>query len=831
MTHLHAHVQKPYAGTVGDSSENISPTHDDLDFGPFKLDPTIEVRCEAPTSEQVWGVWVTTSSDKIDHKWSDEGVPLCKVTVPAYKGGPTGSEYGPNPAISSLSVSVETRVTVGADQIWLGKLSWALPDIDSYWPQVREWRIDIMNPALADDPGTPDDERILWSRRIPSYLTSLTLDWRRIEDSEPDYLLLVRPVDDQGRVNSYVPGVTAAIAVRPRLVPSTAGTEYCALITGLSLAGNPYYEQDQDTGAYVLRVPLMWPIPADARYGGALFTCHRADGTIEDWPVVPRGSLPRPTGREDPRIRTSPQQYGYFTATIRRLPTASEDLLFHAFSVDANGRQNSYVYGTTPSLTVTVQPRTAAQRVANVTGFSVASAYAPADSDGFRPLLLTPTFTVPDDPAFAYVDFWAYRTDTGKWHLLGYPSKGGVVDVATIYQTPAADGNWVFKAIAHDVNGKDRDGKVNSDPANPPDGTPSFTLHIDPLAAGTAGTEWTDNVISFAGGGAGGAAIEYRTNADGVEQWRVCLTWTRPASTTFGGIKPVVRFNPGTSEAWDNPLGYTGPDEPLPWRSGWFDMGASATADIYAVGVAVAGQRENTIVPGVTPRITGLTIEPQTDGALKGGRVDTAVSTLKVKKADSTVFLEIGKIDKGDGTYHYGLKASDGTFSVVIDPDGGVVITDTATNSRATLTNGQLAIIEDLTTVFSNYAAYKKDGWNVNYTPQNAPAAGQEQVISVAPDNSVMYGDRLVAILNAALDYWLDSLGNARLKTLDVSDGLSVQDTPGVDLTSDVLNWVTPVTTTIAYRDWAGNNCSATVVTGIDVSGQQRIFRKGLLVQ
>jgi hypothetical protein len=113
----------------------------------------------------------------------------------------------------------------------------------------------------------------------------------------------------------------------------------------------------------------------------------------------------------------------------------------------------------------------------------------PADAHGKPALLLTIDFTPPaSDRTWAYVEVWGKRSDDGVWRILVKTAKSGTQ--VAIEQLPAAGITLDVLLIDRDVNGKDADGNIETDPDAPPAGSATVSVSIPAPALGSAGQEY-----------------------------------------------------------------------------------------------------------------------------------------------------------------------------------------------------------------------------------------------------------------------------------------------------------------------------------------------------
>lgn len=318
-------------------------------------------------------------------------------------------------------------------------------------------------------------------------------------------------VDKNNSPNNYLLGVTpAATVILP--VPTRVPTGSGFLVT--------YAYNKLITGQTVLEITPAFVAPTSPQFAWFDFWGQREDGF---W--YPLGS---------------PDQGGSAgMATVPNLPAIPFTWNFLLIPNDVNGKDrdgNSTSNPASPpsgslSTTKLINPLKTASPLGQVTGWSVTAVYTAPDNDGAVHLLLTPFFTKPADPTWAYIQFWAYD---GAWHQLGNPGTSGAVSVATIDQLPTAVFSWQFLAISINANNQDSDGSYTSNPASPPPGTPSaFVLSIGPPGLGPLGIERTSNITfdtSFNGGV--NPSVTYPNRADGTSQVQIFAKIILPVGDT-----------------------------------------------------------------------------------------------------------------------------------------------------------------------------------------------------------------------------------------------------------------------------------------------------------
>jgi hypothetical protein len=260
-------------------------------------------------------------------------------------------------------------------------------------------------------------------------------------------------------------------------------------------------------------------------------------------------------------------------------------------SVDTAGNVNSIVAGVTPVVDVNIiYPPSGQATAPDVTGFTLSNFRHEAQPDGTIWAKIDATWTNPTSPRYAGVAI--YRVGVDPPVLFGQfpiPMNKTTLEVNNY---PTISTAWELAAIAYDFNGK-----LNADPKLAlPTRVPTANWVIGPPGLGGSGQEYAPN------GGVSGVTIttEQQLNSDGVVMMRHHITgWTNPTDNKFGGmsIERVTAGGTANPTIWDAAKGATSFDtnwEPAPSATSW---------DFYFVSRDMQGHR-NTILPGVTPRVT-----------------------------------------------------------------------------------------------------------------------------------------------------------------------------------------------------------------------------------
>lgn len=192
---------------------------------------------------------------------------------------------------------------------------------------------------------------------------------------------------------------------------------------------------------------------------------------------------------------------------------------------------------------------------------------------------------------------------------------------------PSSTQLWHFAVLSVDQN--------NLENAYVDGVTPTISISVSPPTTGALPLVTSPSVTRT-----------YSTNVDGVEQF-VMSGYASPPSATaypeFAGCKVVARDTLDADPInRDHVLAYTGTNcefrtEPLP-------IGSPTVFDVYFVSVDVNG-KENELIPGITPRVTGITVAAQTTGSLRATRLDELSEEFKVEDGMQTInYLKVEKL-------------------------------------------------------------------------------------------------------------------------------------------------------------------------------------------
>lgn len=141
-------------------------------------------------------------------------------------------------------------------------------------------------------------------------------------------------------------------------------------------------------------------------------------------------------------------------------------------------------------------------------------------------------------------------------------------------------------------------------PATEAGAPPSTLVSVTPPTAYISGEEWAKNVSGLT------AFVDPGVSEAGDDIWRLVAAWQNPTDPRLFGIEMVIRPD-GTSGDKDSvPSGVLAAGT-TNWVSDWWPIGADLRFTLFARSVsrtnnAAGDSLRNTIVIGVTPRVTGL---------------------------------------------------------------------------------------------------------------------------------------------------------------------------------------------------------------------------------
>lgn len=240
-------------------------------------------------------------------------------------------------------------------------------------------------------------------------------------------------VDVSGNVNPYQPGVTPELTVTLNPPPlGSTGQEYAGLITGQRLV-DPYYGK-AGSGQKVLNLPLQWNEPADTSYFGALITLQRP-------------------GRAEETI-TGTVTDDRFSYVMPDFPVAPEAVTFRFYSVDGAGNVNTFQSGTTPELTVTLNPPPATLPRVQTGSFTASVVYGKdefgGNTYGYEGAWVNPDKAIYPEYQGVKVFWTKTRTLSDRRDLTGIVTEQKFK--TAMWPLAADSGIWLY-AISVDVNG------------------------------------------------------------------------------------------------------------------------------------------------------------------------------------------------------------------------------------------------------------------------------------------------------------------------------------------------------------------------------------------
>jgi hypothetical protein len=159
-----------------------------------------------------------------------------------------------------------------------------------------------------------------------------TSEWELVPPAATQYRFSAVSYDSEDRGNSLVFAVTPSATITVQRQNGAAAQEYAPLVTGVSVNSTVVSIADAVQQAMV-QIDVSWAAPADSRYGGAVIVLDKGLGAALK--EVGGASIP-PFQKFEPA------------------PASFQSWIVYVVTVDTNGRRNTVVPGTTPSVTINV---------------------------------------------------------------------------------------------------------------------------------------------------------------------------------------------------------------------------------------------------------------------------------------------------------------------------------------------------------------------------------------------------------------------------------------------------------------------------------------------
>ena len=224
-------------------------------------------------------------------------------------------------------------------------------------------------------------------------------------------------------------------------------------VSGFTASIAPEWSKD---GAELYRVSGTWVNPVPPRYKGIRVVMR-----------MPSGDVPL---AEEMEGSTSFRADPFVVPEITPV-----NIVIYFVAIFGDNTFAAIIPGTTPSVALVITRH----GVAPPASFTVTYVYQKIEATGQVILKIIPNFVAPAIVNYGWMDLWALRED-GAWSLLGSPNQGGAGGTAIITNLPSVVFIWKFLLISKDVNNKDSNGDVKSNPDIPPSGSLSTTLSINP---------------------------------------------------------------------------------------------------------------------------------------------------------------------------------------------------------------------------------------------------------------------------------------------------------------------------------------------------------------
>ena len=423
-----------------------------------------------------------------------------------------------------------------------------------------------------------------------------------------------------------------------------------------------------------------------------------------------------------------PVSNGIYQAIIKGLPISSSSRNVRVYVQPYNANSDpppvrANIGGATTNTVVTIAGYTGGvtgpignEAAANIISPTANVQYV-ANGSGQWSLVLSATWTEPDDVNWAGVVVTLKRPPDTQQQVIA-TRRGGTAagDPSSTLVSPVIFGNVWTVTLSHfptatqyatlQFQSVNSQGVVNTYVQGV---TPEIVnLEIDPPPVGNSGQEYCSLVAGFT------AAIVYTTNADGVEVYGFSGTVAPPTDSQYGGFKVMAHNEAdGSNHANDITLGVWGPSDTT-WKTDTWPVGSGSTTwDLYCVSYDV-NNNDNSLQPGVTPRVTGLVETAQTSGSLLGGRVvPGSIGTTQIASAAITdakiANCNVNKLEAGTANFggtatfqsgssgpyvqisSTGISVSGGGTASVQITSTGITLTGTASISTASITGGSIS--------------------------------------------------------------------------------------------------------------------------------------------
>ena len=526
------------------------------------------------------------------------------------------------------------------------------------------------------------------------------------------------------------------------------------------------------------------------------------------------------------------------TIDITTIPNEIKDIRVYLAAYNLN-TDNKLVRATaaspTPNVVITIAPppplASGVEKTQLVTNLAATSAYG-LGGNGQPVLVITTTWTNPADARYQGsvlilnrppAAFLPSSTRTGT--LL--QNNGFSLQMAAI----ATGESFTYELSAYPTISEqdsiyalsvDIDGRPNTYVKGV---TPEFQIKLDPPPLGDSGQEYT-SLIPFASVSAGAGII---LSGEGVQLYDFAGTFTRPTAQqdpTYAGCAFYVRNQAGAGTidpitgigTLDIQLGKT-------WESSfstdyWPLHDTEPTWDLYFVSYGVNGQ--NKLVPGVTPRVTGIhptatagvglrlqKADPTTIGAslaIIGPQLDVADLGIFTGKIASVAVTTVKIADLNISTAKLALLAVDTTIlaaNAVTTVKLALLAVDSTILAAAAVTTPKVAAANITTALIANAAITTALVANAAIT---TALVGTAQITTALIANlavtTALIANAAVGtaqIANAAITTALianAAITNALIANASINDA-KISDLSATKLTAGTITAVTITTATI----------------------------------
>jgi hypothetical protein len=350
-------------GTVA-ASGNFTPQS----IGNFPFDPanpSVVFEADAPAGYEYWRVYLTPTSNSIQVPVVQFGMagasPSYQFLVAPPATISTGREFAPlvsGAALSSIPTGWGANPHIASadsgDQYFEFRVTWTWPTFDQNFQTLGGVNIvldDGVSRKVIGQVWVPDTVQPgVVSVEADALFASTHIT---VQPGTKAYSVWIVSFNKQGQVNR-IDTVTPVVAFNITRNTGTAGQEYTSLVSSDGVHAlvtvAPVAGAD---GTSLLRITGYFAAPSDPSFGGAEIVALKPDGNY--YSII--------SGRLTPLQNDISQ------------PPSVESWTFYLRSIDINGRRNTIVGGTTPSIVLSVGNAGGVLNLARAAGSSFSSEF------------------------------------------------------------------------------------------------------------------------------------------------------------------------------------------------------------------------------------------------------------------------------------------------------------------------------------------------------------------------------------------------------------------------------------------------------------------------